>query len=272
MTIETLGRYADRELALATVPHLDAWPDGGLNLASPRFVLFLAIDGREVTDAGFRAFASKALNQGAVYFCVWGPEAERLHDLVDAEALAWNDSPDQVVMTTWHWDEPLSEALWFAVHGAVPDEAYEEGCDVVLAVAVEQGYWARHSRLAHWMNACLANPDEWNRLALAFDALSPQQRRVLDALEDGSANLSTVRADLEATNVGLDAARTTVAELLSDGLLEVQLFRDEGSIRIDNTDAASILGNDEHWEFGTRSSYELMRTAEGNRVYYRVPG
>lgn len=59
---------------------------------------------------------------GCLYVVAWGVECEDWHDTVDwtvLEAFDFGDIPDdKFVMTTWHEDEPLSEALWFAGHCA----------------------------------------------------------------------------------------------------------------------------------------------------------
>lgn len=53
-----------------------------------------------------------------LYVVAWGVDCEQWHDAADwavLEAFDYNDIPDdKFVMTTWHDDEPLSEAFWFA--------------------------------------------------------------------------------------------------------------------------------------------------------------
>jgi hypothetical protein len=62
------------------------------------------------------------VKSGCLYVVAWGVECEDWHDTVDwtvLEAFDFGDIPDdKFVMTTWHEDEPLSEALWFAGHCA----------------------------------------------------------------------------------------------------------------------------------------------------------
>jgi hypothetical protein len=57
-----------------------------------------------------------------LYLVAWGHDCEQWHDGVDFAALAafdFGEIPDDAfVMTTWHADELLSEALWFAAHAA----------------------------------------------------------------------------------------------------------------------------------------------------------
>jgi hypothetical protein len=62
------------------------------------------------------------LEKGCLYVVAWGIECEAWHDAVDwahLEAFDYGDIPDdKFVMTTWHANEPLGEALWFAAHCA----------------------------------------------------------------------------------------------------------------------------------------------------------
>ena len=53
----------------------------------------------------------------------WGENCSSWDDSVDManlEQFEFKEIPeDRFVMTTWHSDEPLSEALWFAKHSAI---------------------------------------------------------------------------------------------------------------------------------------------------------
>lgn len=82
----------------------------------------------------------KRIAEWLVYVVAWGVECEEWHDTVDwavLEVFDFGDIPDdKFVMTTWHDDEPLSEALWFAGHVALhPEIDLEE--TVILHVADE---------------------------------------------------------------------------------------------------------------------------------------
>src|SRR5690242_18095729 len=58
------------------------------------------------------------VESGCLYAVTWGLDCEAWHDSVDAANLRefeYGDIPDdRFVMTTWHSNEPLSEAYWFA--------------------------------------------------------------------------------------------------------------------------------------------------------------
>ena len=121
------------------------------NLTEDQFVLFLAMDAREVPDEVIKRLATLLLEEGLAYLCAWGPDCERVHDLFDlAEAELELDVPsDSVVMTTWHADEPLEEALWFFVNCAFPDELYAETRTAGVAVTVSNPDWA--ATVSRWL-------------------------------------------------------------------------------------------------------------------------
>jgi hypothetical protein len=90
-----------------------------------------------VGDAAIRAFARRLLDAGAVYFATWGPDCQRVHDLIDAERPTDEPGEHDVVMTTWHERVDLDEAIWESVFVAMPAGRYAEGCDAVVAVVVD---------------------------------------------------------------------------------------------------------------------------------------
>jgi hypothetical protein len=62
------------------------------------------------------------VQSGCLFMMAWGCNCKSWNDSVDyANLTAFNfgEIPeDAFVMTTWHADEPLREALWFATHAA----------------------------------------------------------------------------------------------------------------------------------------------------------
>jgi hypothetical protein len=94
----------------------------------------------EVPQDWRNRIAEWLLDGGCLYVVAWGVECENWHDTVDwthLEAFDYGDIPDdKFVMTTWHTDEPLSEALWFAGHCAShPDVELDE--TVIIHIANE---------------------------------------------------------------------------------------------------------------------------------------
>ncbi len=72
----------------------------------------------KVSDDWRNSIARWLVDGGCLYAVAWGKECEKWHDAVDwavLETFDFGDIPDdKFVMTTWHADEPISEALWFA--------------------------------------------------------------------------------------------------------------------------------------------------------------
>jgi hypothetical protein len=134
----------DRDLYLAQIQDVVEWPHR-IEEPKPHFVVFLAMDATVVPDERISSFATRLLEQGMAYVCAWGPGCARVHnvfDLADIDRDAWAE--DKHVMSTWHDDEDLDEALWFAVFSAWPADAYGESCRSVLAIVVGHPEWAEH--------------------------------------------------------------------------------------------------------------------------------
>jgi hypothetical protein len=77
---------------------------------------------------------------GSLYVVAWGVDCEKWHDSVDwavLDVFEFGDIPDErFVMTTWHSDEPISEAFWYAGHCAIhPDVDLSE--TIILHVTAE---------------------------------------------------------------------------------------------------------------------------------------
>jgi hypothetical protein len=136
----------ERELFVLEIPDAAKLPD--FRLSSPRFVCLLLWDAEKVPDKILAQAANWLLNKGAVYFCCWGSDCERVHDAIDSVNISRNPSCDRVLMTTWHSREPLSEAVYFALNTAWPDEGYAEGCRSVIAVCISNVRNAEAARAA----------------------------------------------------------------------------------------------------------------------------
>ena len=118
-----------------------------LPVPGPNFVCLLAWDARQASAAEIVAVAGRLLAAGCVYAVCWGPDCERVHDAFDEADLARRPNGPWA-MTTWHTDEPLSEAIWFALFTARPDDAFAEGCRSVVGVSVGSRAWATELREA----------------------------------------------------------------------------------------------------------------------------
>jgi hypothetical protein len=124
------------------------------DLHGQKFACLCAIDARSIPNAKLSAFCSHLIRLGCAYLCVWGPDCERVHDMMDEEGTG-DDPPGTNIgclMTTWHANESLVEAVEFLLTGTVPDEEYSPaGCPYGLAVAVGSTEWA--TEIEHQLRA-----------------------------------------------------------------------------------------------------------------------
>jgi hypothetical protein len=132
-TLVHLGRddVNERELYFVSVPNFESIPDS-FQLSGKHFVAFLAVDASAVESNIIGKLAENLLQSGCVYFCAWGPDCERIHDIFDEMCLF----TEPVIMTTWHEKDSLDEALWFFLTTTWPDDAYFENCKSSLAIVV----------------------------------------------------------------------------------------------------------------------------------------
>jgi hypothetical protein len=81
------------------------------------FACLLAWDARDVSSDKVSEFIEPLLHAGACYFVCWGQDCERVHDIID-EMVSYPENSfsvpnDSCIMTTWHADETLEDALIF---------------------------------------------------------------------------------------------------------------------------------------------------------------
>ena len=130
-----------------------SWP---ATFAAPttRFRLFVAADVTDCSTELISKFVLAALKRGMVYFCGWGPDCERFHDIVDEEIVA-DDIGERMfaaknghdtIMTTWHATHTLEEALDFFVHWTKPDGEFAQDSECWVAVCVNNSEWATSIR------------------------------------------------------------------------------------------------------------------------------
>jgi hypothetical protein len=124
---------------------LDQWP-ATLSGIAPPFGLLLVCDAAHVSSSAVGTAAEQALASGAAYVVAWGSDCERVHDVFDeAYVLMRLERPDLLhVMTTWHADESLDEALWFFVDVTqLPKQTPKTDW---LAVSVGRSDWSAQIR------------------------------------------------------------------------------------------------------------------------------
>ena len=117
---------------------------------SKYFGLLLATDTRGVDPSLIDGIAAQLLEAG-------------LHDIFDqadlARELAGNASSncsDDVVMTTWHKDESLKEALQFFVHSAFATATYASECRDWVIASIGNPDW--ESEVRSTIRSVICNP------------------------------------------------------------------------------------------------------------------
>lgn len=109
------------------------------NLTAGPFRAIIIAD-QAVSESWLDRVAKWIVDSGCLYVVAWGVDCETWHDSVDwavLEVFDYGEIPDErFIMTTWHNDEPMSEAFWFAGHCAFhPDVELPE--TLILHVASE---------------------------------------------------------------------------------------------------------------------------------------
>jgi hypothetical protein len=85
--------------------------------------------------------------QGLAYFCAWGPDCERIHDLFDQKLIEAESDPannGSLVITTWH-DQTIEEAVWYSLYLSVGAGKYGPSCRSWIIVPVERTDWAEEA-------------------------------------------------------------------------------------------------------------------------------
>jgi len=138
-----------KQFALIDLDRLK-WPSS-FQLPSRRFRLFVAADSRRAADDAIAEFAHDALKRGMVYFCAWGPDCSRFHDVVDQVIVADDigerafagPNEGDTIMTTWHENDSLEQALEFFATCAAPTDGLVPDSDFRLVICIGNQAWAQ---------------------------------------------------------------------------------------------------------------------------------
>jgi hypothetical protein len=132
-----------RRLVCLSVPALAALSAVRHVPQGRHFALLLLFDARDVAAAAIGAVAERLVDEGLATFAVWGPDCERVHDILD-ESCVMREIRDgreyPVIMTRWYPNRPLGEAVWGILHPLI-DEGYEATCETTLIVTVANDGW-----------------------------------------------------------------------------------------------------------------------------------
>lgn len=112
---------------------------------SKYFTLLLAWDAPEIKQDKLIKMFQPLVGRGLTYFCAWGSRCSEVHDAVDLCAVNQEQATGPAnyqLMTTWHGDEPLEEALWFFKMCAIPSEDHVFAGFDRFVVSVGNPEWA----------------------------------------------------------------------------------------------------------------------------------
>lgn len=122
MAIEPNNSLPKREVRILSVKDILQVP-AAIGQEHDVFVLFLALNASEVSNEDLRRVAQELIAQGLAYVCVWGDDCSRVHDQFDLERDE-NEQNGLVIMTTWHADETLHEAVELFRDWTWPDDGF----------------------------------------------------------------------------------------------------------------------------------------------------
>ncbi|MGY8653016.1 MAG: DUF7684 family protein [Verrucomicrobiia bacterium] len=113
-----------------------------LPIPSKYFTVLLCADFRAESTEQLSAVTEFLIERGNVWFCSWGEDCERAHDICDWQyvEMEMEDRTKVMVMTTWHSDESLEEALRFALFVATAEDPCWDDCSTVV-VSVGNATW-----------------------------------------------------------------------------------------------------------------------------------
>lgn len=144
----------NRQLFTLELPAPDDLPS--IDLDSPHSCCLIAWDASHCTVEDVAALVDPLIKAGCVYFVCWGPSCEWVHDIIDES----DPNSEGVIMTTWHSEESLEEAIWFFLNVTWPDKEFEETLHASLAIAIGSDKWASEVRTA------LADPRAFSAMVL----------------------------------------------------------------------------------------------------------
>lgn len=139
-----LERSSNRSLFVIEADRPEDVPSE-IDVPGPNFVCFLAWDTHELEVFVIAAVAERLLRAGCAYVCCWGLGCSRVESIFDEVELELRpDGP--WAMTTWHDEESLASALWFALFSTWPDEAFANSCGSLVGISIGSSEWATEIR------------------------------------------------------------------------------------------------------------------------------
>jgi hypothetical protein len=95
-----------------------------------------------LSDDHILQLGARLVNEGMVYFCSWGSDCQRAHDLVNKVFEEKEHQGEDIYwITTWHDDESIEDALWFLLNVAMVPDRYWNNCSTVAAVLANEEWY-----------------------------------------------------------------------------------------------------------------------------------
>lgn len=110
---------------------------------SANTILLIAADANGISTELISTIAKRYISAGLIYVCIWGPDCSRVHDIFDMSCAENGSNETSVLMTTWHDNESLDEAIWFFLNCAFPLDHQTEKTSFV-AITVGNTAWAQN--------------------------------------------------------------------------------------------------------------------------------
>ncbi len=140
----TVDRNPNRRYKLGTALTMEDIP-AILESCSPHFILLIAIDASSIGNERISRIARSLISRGLAGISIWGSDCSRVHDLFLGERDP-KETDASVVVTTWHDDEPLSEAVCYFDLCAYPAGDFEPDCSDWVAISVGKECWEEEIR------------------------------------------------------------------------------------------------------------------------------
>ncbi len=143
MLIEKINSkdFFGREIILISVSKIEAFDLKKLPRLANYFTLFI-VNNNEVFVDQYGKKAKELINSGLAYLCAWGVDCEKIHDVIDEVDVMMGidkkiESDDKnVIMTNWHHNETIKEALYYFLNTTAPTEKYYSECKNSLVLVI----------------------------------------------------------------------------------------------------------------------------------------
>jgi hypothetical protein len=140
--LEYFGQYNREDpdsghLYLLEIPSASSLPRQ-IELPSKYFICFIVGNVNRDSDEVLSQVARKLLLNGAVEFCTFGDDCERLHDLIDEQVrvMKLEYSDETIILTSWHSSWLFEDALWYFLYTTIPSEEYAAECNCWVLVSI----------------------------------------------------------------------------------------------------------------------------------------